>query len=75
MQDAANSDLSRSRYAVNEEMTRAAHTTNWSVDALATVEEMAGPGAGEDFFPCDTAGTLGVISDVNNGLQEQRFVS
>ena len=74
VQDAANFDLSLSRYAVNEEMARAAHTTHWSVDAIATVEEMVGPGGGVDLFPCDAAGPFGVISNVNNGLHKQCFV-
>ena len=75
VQDAANFDLSLSRCAVNEEMTRAAHTANWSFDAIATVEEMVGPGAGDDLFPCGAAGAFGIISDVNNGLHKQCFVS
>ena len=75
VQDAANFDSSRIRYAINEEMTRAAHSTSWAIDAIATVKEMVGPGSGDDFFPCETAGTLGVIGDVNNGLHKQRFVS
>lgn len=75
VQDAANFDLSLSRCAVNEEMTRAAHTADWSFDVIATVEEVVGPGAGDDLFPCGAVGALGIIGDVNKGLHKQCFVS
>lgn len=36
---------------------------------------MVGPGASDDLFPLNAAGSLGGISDVENGLCKQGFVS
>ena len=75
MQDAANLDLILVGEAINQEVTRAANSTESLIDMITAVPKVIGAGDARDFVARGAARALGIFGNVDNRLDKQCFVA